>query len=585
MLGEDRAGAVVVWGLLGTLTLGLASLASNFVDAPDEQARRKTRVMFWGTVAALTPNVLLVGLSNLLGYREPDWLTAVRAAFAFLLPLSIAYAVVKHRVLEVPVLIRRGARYLLVQRGFTVLLALISIALTIAFARWVGPALAPIVEVAGPSGVAAGAALGMLLLWGGSVVHRQVGDRIDRAFFRQAYDARAVLQDLANKAAMVTDRVELAGLLRRHVTEALHPTASAVYLRDHDDQLKLMAGGWPSAPDTLPEAWPWLDGDSGAPTNVVATSHGPDHVVPIAGRDGRAWGVMALGPRRSEEPYSREDADLLDVVASQTALALENLSLAEQMATRLESERRHLHELSIARDVQQMLLPQRMPPLATLDYAGACTQARVVGGDYYDFLDLGSGRVAFVLADISGKGIAASLLMANLQAIVRSHSSLAATDHEAVLRSVNDLFRDSTGPNRFATMFFAVYDDATRGLSYVNCGHNPPLLVTGGGSVKWLAPTAVALGFLGDWQCATGSRVLSPGDVLVAYSDGITEAWSPDDEEYGEERLLSVVRGHRDVSAKDLAGRVVADVKRFSRPEQSDDWTLIVARSRTDPGA
>ena len=131
-----------------------------------------------------------------------------------------------------------------------------------------------------------------------------------------------------------------------------------------------------------------------------------------------------LGPRLSEEPYSGEDKRLLDFVANQAGAALENIAMAESMAERLEADRRAAQEMDIARQVQSKLLPQKAPVLQTLDYAGTCIQARAVGGDYYDFLDLGEGRVGFVLADVAGKGISAALLMANLQAHLRSQSAL-----------------------------------------------------------------------------------------------------------------------------------------------------------------
>ncbi len=166
--------------------------------------------------------------------------------------------------------------------------------------------------------------------------------------------------------------------------------------------------------------------------------------------------------------------------------------------------------------------------------------------------------------------------MANLQAIVRSHYTMAAADHEGLLQSVNHLFFASTAPNRFATMFFGKYDDASRELVYVNCGHNPPLLLPrDGGSAAWLSPTATALGFFDGWTCTSGTRRLEPADLLVMYSDGITEAWSEAGEEYGDQRLLDVVRTHRDLPAAELVARIVADVRRFSPLEQSDDWTLI----------
>ena len=158
-------------------------------------------------------------------------------------------------------------------------------------------------------------------------------------------------------------------------------------------------------------------------------------------------------------------------------MALENIALAEKMAERLEAERHAAQEMDIARQVQSKLLPQKMPPLATLEYAGDCLQARAVGGDYYDFLDLGPGRVGFVLADIAGKGISAALLMANLQANLRSQYATALDNLPQLLQSVNRLFYESTEPNNYATLFFATYDDATRRLTYVNCGHNPPVLL------------------------------------------------------------------------------------------------------------
>lgn len=594
-LGEARAEQIAVWWLLGMLTLGAAALAATYAEATGDQTRRKIRVIVWGTAVGLVPNVLGVGISTLMGYREPNWLSALRAAFAFLLPLSLAYAVAKHRVLELPVLLRRGARYVLVQRGFTVLLALMTIGLTLAFSARIGPFLAPLGPTAQPAGIFAGAALGTLLLWGGWSVHRRVSGRIDRAFFRQAYDGRAILQDLADRAARVTDRAELAALLQRHVAAALQPTAMTVYLRDRDDHLVRLAGEWPEAPERLPADWPWLTsfphrdaraaargGEDEAPDTNGQPASAPDYVLPVAGRDGRLLGILALGPRRSEEPYGREDTRLLTLVASQAALALDNLSLAEAMAARLEAERRNEYELRIAQDVQQMLLPQRTLPLGMLDYAGSCTQARSVGGDYYDFLDLGPARLGLVIADISGKGMAAALLMANLQAIVRSHASRTTGDLASLLQPVNALFCGSTAPNRFATLCVAVFDGHARTVNYANCGHNPPLLLRADGRAEWLAPTAIALGFFEDWTCATDTRELRPGDVLVMYSDGITEAWSETHEEYGEGRLLDVVRAARHLPAGQMVRHITADVRRFGSAAQSDDWTLIVARVRAD---
>jgi serine phosphatase RsbU (regulator of sigma subunit) len=301
-------------------------------------------------------------------------------------------------------------------------------------------------------------------------------------------------------------------------------------------------------------------------------------------------GLLVLGQPLSEEPYSREDKRLLDSVAGQAAVSLENMGLAEQIADRLESDRRGEREMQIARDVQSRLFPQTMPPLATLEYAGSCIQARQVGGDYYDFWDFGSTHLALVLADISGKGISGALLMANLQANLRSRSTVARDDMfnaalgsnwlPALLKSVNQLFYENTPDDRFATLFFAVYDDASRQLEYANCGHNPPLLLRAACAVERLEPTASVIGLSPHWECSTQTVILQPGDILVIYTDGVTEANDAQGNEFGEDRLLQVVREHRGASPVQLLTAIQNAVQQFSVGEQFDDLTLVVARAR-----
>jgi hypothetical protein len=199
----------------------------------------------------------------------------------------------------------------------------------------------------------------------------------------------------------------------------------------------------------------------------------PECLVPILGRDNDLIGLLVLGPRLSEEPYSGEDKALLDSVAAQAGIALENIRLAEKMAERIEADRRIAQEMEFARQVQARLFPQKLPAMKTLAYTGGCIQARTVGGDYYDFLELRPGRLALVLADIAGKGVSGALLMANLQANLRSQYAMAVDDLPQLLASVNRLFYESTDDASYATLFFADYDDASRKLRYANCGHLP----------------------------------------------------------------------------------------------------------------
>ena len=247
-------------------------------------------------------------------------------------------------------------------------------------------------------------------------------------------------------------------------------------------------------------------------------------------------------------------------------------------AEKLETERRVAQELEIARQVQARLFPQIQPELRTVEYAGVCLQARQVGGDYFDFLNLGPQRLGLIIGDVSGKGIAAALLMANLQASLRSQSACAFDQPEALLRQVNRVFYDNTGDNAFASLFFAEYDDATRRMSYANCGHLSGLLLRRDGSVERLESTTTLLGLFKEWNCTMREQELFPGDVLALYTDGITEASNERGEEFGEWCLIESLRQHRDQSCQALLTAVVDEVRRFSPQEQHDDITAIVAK-------
>lgn len=249
-------------------------------------------------------------------------------------------------------------------------------------------------------------------------------------------------------------------------------------------------------------------------------------------------------------------------------------------AEKLESERRAVQELEIARQVQARLFPQMLPPLRTLEYAGLCIQARQVGGDYYDFLNLGQERLGLVLADTAGKGIAAALLMANLQANLRSQCAVALGQPERFLRSVNQLFCENTTDSAYATLFFAEYDDRARRLRYANCGHLPALFFRSGNAVERLDSTCTVLGLFQEWDCPIGECQLLSGDALLLYSDGVTESCDDGGEEFGEQRLIEAFRRHRELPAPALLAAILDDVKEFSSQEQQDDITLIAAKCR-----
>ncbi len=275
------------------------------------------------------------------------------------------------------------------------------------------------------------------------------------------------------------------------------------------------------------------------------------------------------------EDIDRNSFELVSLDEVSHAVDLQRRAAAEK----LESERRAAQELEIAKQVQARLFPQTLPSLTSLEYAGICIQARQVGGDYYDFLELGQNRLGLVIGDIAGKGIAAALLMANLQANLRSQCALALDQPQRFLRSVNQLFYDNTVDSAYATLFFAEYDDTARRLRYANCGHLSALLLRRDNTLERLDSTATMLGLFKEWDCSIGECSLSPGDTLALYTDGVTESFH-EEEEFGEERLIQALRRYRELPSPALLQSIVEEVRQFNPHEQRDDITLILAKCR-----
>jgi sigma-B regulation protein RsbU (phosphoserine phosphatase) len=585
--GEKAAVNAMLVVIYGTIFLGLVSLGWNALRAPNPDAKRKIRVIVWGALVGITPATVEKLASDFAGYQPPFWLDFSSVGLLILFPIAFAYAVVKHRVLEIPVLLRRSARYVLVKRGFVVLLLLLAVSVNVLFTI----SFSKLFKVPPTVAMSVGVGFGIMLAWVSAPGVRQATGRIDRAFFRGAYDARMILQDLAQKVRSISSKQELASLLEQHLSLALHPGSLAIYLKSGGDTLE--AGDKVPPPlRKLPtrlsgiaelasrgEPWEITPATSQFPLVTALAALHPECLVPALGRSGELMGLLVLGPRLSEEPYSNEDKLLLGSVASQAGVTLESISLAERMAERMEADRRAAQEMEIAREVQRKLLPQECPRLETFDYCGTCIQARAVGGDYYDFVDFGSGHVGFVLADIAGKGISGALLMANLQASLGGQYALAQQDLARLLSAVNRLFYKNTESNHYATMFFGLYDDATRKLRYANCGHNPPLLLRREGAAERLMATATVLGAFENWECSIAEVQLAPGDVLAIYTDGITEAANAAAEEFGEERLLQLLQASRNLPPAQLLEKVLAGVQQFSPGEQGDDLTLIVGRA------
>jgi sigma-B regulation protein RsbU (phosphoserine phosphatase) len=285
-------------------------------------------------------------------------------------------------------------------------------------------------------------------------------------------------------------------------------------------------------------------------------------------------GCLALAVKLSEQPYSREDKELLQGVAQAVGMALKNAMLVV-VAKR---EAQQARDIEIARGVQQGLFPRALPSVPGWEFAAGCLPAQAVGGDYYDLFEVEKGKVAFAVGDVSGKGLGASLLMANLHALMRSQLPRAAGDLAAFTTEVNEHLVASSPSGMFVTLFVGVLDTATGELRYVNAGHPPALVFSGvGGDMQKLETGGMLVGAIPGIRYEVGMVGLSPGSVLAVYSDGVTEATDTVGEMYEEERLIAALAACGEKSAAEVFTGVMESVECFSRgAEQADDITLVV---------
>jgi len=264
---------------------------------------------------------------------------------------------------------------------------------------------------------------------------------------------------------------------------------------------------------------------------------------------------------------------LLNIVRVQS-----ELGRASRRAALLELKQRQ--DLELASQVQRHLLPHHCPEFATLDCSARCTQAGVLGGDYFDFIRVDDDRTAIAVGDVSGKGVAAALLMTSLQALLRSRAAASGSDVRQLLVETNGRLFGTIPANKYATLFYGVYSESDRSLVYVNAGHNPPILVRAGGVVERLAAGGPVLGLFQDVAFTADRVALSPGDRLVLYTDGVTEALDDQGGEFGEERLTGAAVAATG-SAVSIQQRVLdAHAAFVGEALPTDDMTLLVARVR-----
>jgi serine phosphatase RsbU (regulator of sigma subunit) len=288
-----------------------------------------------------------------------------------------------------------------------------------------------------------------------------------------------------------------------------------------------------------------------------------------------ALGMMVLGSTFSTRQFTEEDMELLTSLASVAAMRIRNVKLAEEAAERMRLAR----EVELAREIQMRLMPDSLPTLEGYQLHGGNLPSRIVSGDFFKVVErAGGSECVLFLADVSGKGMGAALLTGYLEALISGLLEQALPPDETCATASRLMF-ERTPPEKYATGFLAILDTATGTLRYANGGHNPALLVRGDGSTEWLESNGPPLGILPDGQYAAAETNLAPGDTIVLYTDGITEAANPQEEEYGEERLEKACVTHHGLPVDELAKALESDLEAFAKGvPYADDRTIVILR-------
>jgi sigma-B regulation protein RsbU (phosphoserine phosphatase) len=552
------------------------------------------------------------------------------------------------RTIHIRFLIRRSVRYLLVSHGFRLLQAVAVLAALMFMLT--GSRIVFIDRYGNRADIVASIFVTIATIALLTTLNRRVMASIDRRFFREAYDAELILTELGEAIPTLSKTRQLVELVANKITAALHPENVTIFLDDEERGAYVVAFSsdatgagaellarlrglvlhydeWPinelrKSILNLPES---SEAGHLSQRPVLKVYSVPsDHnnqtlqsvhsalLMPISA-NGRLQGLISLGRRLSDMPYAPEDKRLLLVVSSQMGSFIENMELL----SRLVEEERTARELEMAAEVQRHLFPADGLEDDTLEIYGTCLPARGVGGDYYDYFDTNDHRTCIAIADVAGKGIAAALLMSTVQASLRCQLISGDKSLADVVSSMNRLLQRSTGDGDYATFFLAQFDKRTHGLTYVNAGHNPPMLVRAvrasprvsgellhvpgiprfpsNRATRTTASLAVSeaeepvvrrlttggpiIGTFLDGPYEQETIQLQSGDMLVVYTDGVTEALNPPGVEFGEEKLRSIVVESLQLPARELAARVIAKVLEWQgRASQHDDITLIIVK-------
>ena len=565
-------------------TLGMfVAVFHAYFRASSAIARQRARVILLGAGAAFIP---CAGLQMGFFLFKIDFPWNFLIFFILIFPAAVAYSIARHNLFDTDAIVRRTVGYVVVTAVLVGLYSVVLVALNVSL---------------GSLQLAQSRAFPMLFIVGVVLFFNPLRNRVqslvDRFFFKAEYSPAVVVDKVGRAITSLLDLGEVLKRLTGTLVEDMFLESGSVLLLDasgagsrvyaatggaRDGERQAVGRDHPliriveeekreiTRYDVLEDPkYRSRSGECAAGFDAL----GADLVVPLMYQD-RLIGTLNLGEKKSGKFYNRVDVDLLRNVASQGAVAIENARLFHE---NLEKQRME-EELAIARDLQQSMLPATCPRIEGFEIAARSMSAKEVGGDFYDFIELGDGRVGFVVGDVAGKGVSGALVMSSSRSIFRMLSE-ERMDIGAIMTRANRRTKTDIRPGMFVALLFAVLDSRDRTLRLCSAGQVQPVLAPGRGGAARLVETqgdTFPLGILGEARYEETAVPLAPGDRLVFYTDGIVEAMNPAGEIFGFERLLAVVGEARAGSAGQVLQAVLDAVAGFAAgAAQHDDLTVI----------
>ncbi|RPI13272.1 MAG: hypothetical protein EHM58_18805 [Ignavibacteriae bacterium] len=570
----------------GFFIAGLVMFAHSYFKYVPAEKRKQLRPILISSFIAISSYIYILYLNNTNQYIifvKPYLL--LPGLLLIVLPISFGYSIFKYRLMDTELLIKKSIIY------GTVTTTIASIYILLVFGA--GSLLQDYLGHSDDN--ALGLAALIIIAFVFDPIKKRVQNWVDRIFYREKYNYQKALLDFSRilplqiNLKQIVDSVvdtisttmhieKIAGVLFDEKREGICfsrniPYELCNYSREPQGILALLdSRKAPINASTLVDERHYYNVSDEEIEKIVKS--GIQLIVPMVVKS-NVIGFLSTGPKLSEKVYSQEDIDLLFTVANQTAIAIENARLVEKEKTLFKVQQ----EIKLASTIQSEWIPKSAPSIPGFDIAGKTIPAEVVGGDYFDFIEIDDKSHAFCIGDVSGKGLPAALLMANMQAILRSQA-MANTNTINCIEQTNKLIYTSSTEEMFVTLFYSILDIKNKILTYTNAGHNYPVLFPKDDkNMKMLSEGGLALGVQKEVNYGNCSITINSGDVIVMYTDGITEAFNRKGEQYGEERLYNAMFKCLNISSQDIIEYILEDVQKFaSGIPVHDDMTLVVIK-------